>query len=300
MPSKADIHVHSKYSGLARLLFVRFPESISEPRDIVKHASGSGLSVVCVTDHNTIKGGVKAKAFEKEFPGIEVVVGEEVGTRDGEIIGLFLNEDIPRDLSAEETIERIRAQGGLAIAPHPFSMHVSALGLKVDKLDLDGLEVINAGHVEGFANRKAAEHSRSGRWARMGGSDSHALRTIGCAHTVFEGNSAEDLRKGVLGKRTSAAGDRQPMIDVIGWSMGVIAASDRVILRSLAGIKEEDDNPAWEKVEYMRLDKKLLALAGSYVYFLPPFPFVAEIVGEWRLRVMNSVPVHEENVGGLT
>ncbi len=299
MPSRADIHVHTKYSGLARLLFVRFPESISEPRDIVKQANQSGLSVVCVTDHNTVRGGVKAASFAKEFPGTEVVVGEEVGTRDGEIIGLFLNEDIPRDLSAEETVERIREQGGMAIAPHPFSMHVSALGLKVDKLDLDGLEVLNGGHVDGYANRKADEYSRSGRWARLGGSDSHALNTIGCAHTVFEGNSAEDFRREVLAKRTEAAGDRQQMVKVIGWSIGVIAASDRVILRSMVGIKETDDNPAWEKVEYMRLDKKLLALGGSFVYFLPPFPFIAEIVGEWRLRVMNSVPVHEENVGGL-
>ncbi len=299
MPSKADIHVHTKYSGLARLLFVRFPESISEPRDIVKQANRVGLGVVCVTDHNTIEGGVKAATFAKEFPGTEVVVGEEVGTRDGEVIGLFLNDDIPRDLSAEETIERIREQGGLAIAPHPFSMHVSALGLKVDALDLDGLEVLNAGHVDGFANKKAEKYSHSGKWARVGGSDSHVLNTIGCAYTAFEGSSAEDLRREIVAKRTDAAGQRQPMIKVIGWSMGVIAASDRVILRSLVGMKETDDNPAWEKVEYMRFDKKMLALAGSFVYFLPPLPFVAEIVGERRLRAMNSVPVHEENVGGL-
>jgi predicted metal-dependent phosphoesterase TrpH len=299
MPSRADVHVHTKYSGLARLLFVRFPESISEPRDIVKQANRNGLSVVCVTDHNTVKGGLKAAAFAKEFPGTEVVVGEEVGTKDGEVIGLFLNEDIPQGLSAEETIERIRGQGGLTIAPHPFSMHVSALGTKVDALDLDGLEVLNAGHVDGYANMKADQYSRSGRWARLGGSDSHVLNTIGCAQTVFQGNSAEDFRREILDKRTDAAGQRQPMIKVVGWSMGVIAASDRVILRSLVGIKETDDNPAWEKVEFMRFDKKLLALAGSFVYFLPPLPFIAEIVGEWRLRVMNSVPVHEENVGGL-
>ena len=65
-------------------------------------------------------------------------------TRDGEVIGLFLTEEIPMDLSAEETIARIRKQGGVVLAPHPYSGHVSAIGNLIETLDIDGIEVTMA------------------------------------------------------------------------------------------------------------------------------------------------------------
>jgi len=287
--------VHTKYSGLARIGFLRFPESTSEPRAVVKKANAVGLSVVCVTDHNSITGGVRAKAFEKEFPGTEVIVGEEVSTRDGEVIGLFLNEEIPRDLSVEESIERIRDQGGLAFAPHPFSRHVPALGLRVDRLDLDGLEVFNAGHVDGYANQKALDYSRSGRWAQVGGSDSHSIDTIGCAYTEFEGQTAEEFRREFLAKRTTANGVRMPLDKVIKWMVGVVYKSDVLILRSMLGLDggEDPDDAVVNKVKEIGTSKKMLALAGSVVFFTPPVPYLVELIGERVLKRRNSVPIHE-------
>ena len=287
--------MHTKYSGLARVGFLRFPESTSEPRAVVKKANAVGLSVVCVTDHNSITGGVKAKAFEKEFPGTEVIVGEEISTRDGEVIGLFLTEEIPRDLSAEESIERIRDQGGLAFAPHPFSRHVPALGLRVDHLDLDGLEVFNSGHVDGYANTKALEYSRSGKWAQVGGSDSHAIDTIGCAYTEFEGQTAEEFRREFLAKRTTANGVRMPLDKVIKWMVGVVFRSDVLILRSMLGLdgEEDPDDAVVNKVKEIGTSKKMLALAGSVVFFTPPVPYLVELIGERVVKKRNSVPIHE-------
>jgi predicted metal-dependent phosphoesterase TrpH len=260
MASRADIHVHSKYSGLARLGFLRFPESVNEPRDIVKQASLAGLNQVCVADHNTIHGGLKAKEHEKDFRSVEVIVGEEVSTRDGEILGLFLQEEVPKGLSAIETIERIRAQDGLVVSPHPFSKHVPALGLKVDLLNIDGLEVLNAGHVDGYANDKASQHAASGRWAQMGGSDSHSLNTIGCAYTEFEGSGAEEFRRQILAKKTRAGGKEMTLDQVVAWSMGVVFASDVLILRSmLGGILEKDAlDPVLNKVLEIGTSKRLL------------------------------------------
>jgi predicted metal-dependent phosphoesterase TrpH len=297
MASRADIHVHSKYSGLARLGLLRFPESVNEPRDIVKQANHAGLKVVCVTDHNTIYGGLKAKECEKDFPGTEVIVGEEISTRDGEIIGLFLQEEIPKGLNAIETIERIRAQDGIVISPHPFSKHVPALGLKVDMLNLDGLEVLNAGHVDGFANNKAAQHAASGKWALLGGSDSHSLNTIGCAYTEFEGNGAEDFRRQILSKKTRPGGKEMTMNQVVAWSMGVVFASDVLIIRSmLGGILEVDAlDPTLAKVQEIGTSKKIVALLGSLIYFTPPIPFLVGIVGERVVKRLNRVPVHEIN-----
>ncbi len=297
MASRADIHVHSKYSGLARLNFLRFPESVNEPRDIVKQANLAGLNLVCVTDHNTVLGGLKAKEYEKDFPGTQVIVGEEVSTRDGEILGLFLKEDVPKGLSAIETIERIRAQDGLVVSPHPFSKHVPALGLKVDLLSIDGLEVLNAGHVDGYANSKASQHAASGRWALLGGSDSHSLNTIGCAYTEFEGNGAEDFRRQILAKRTKPGGKEMTMSQVVAWSMGVVFVADVLILRSMLGriIEVDAQDPLLVKIKEIGTSKKIVALVGSMIYFTPPIPFLVGIVGERMVKRLNSVPVHEIN-----
>jgi hypothetical protein len=98
------------------------PKSVTPPEKMVETAIEKGLDVICVTDHNEIQGAWQAERCVRENNlEIEVVAGEEITSADGEVLGLFLQGCIPRDLSAEETIELIHDQGGLAVAPHPFS-----------------------------------------------------------------------------------------------------------------------------------------------------------------------------------
>jgi predicted metal-dependent phosphoesterase TrpH len=297
MESRADIHIHSKYSGLARLWFLRFPESVNEPEDIVKRAKAVGLDTVCVTDHNTIRGGTLAKKFAKDYDGVSVVVGEEISSQEGEIIGLFLNEDIPSGLSAAEVVDHIRSQGGLVVAPHPFSMHVPALGFEVDKLDIDGLEVFNAGHVDGYANNRAMEHSLSGKWARLAGSDSHSLATLGCAFTEFEGSGEEDLRKAIIKKSTVPHGSPMSVESGVKWTLEVVLESDRQIVRSLLGRqpKGDGDDPILKKVSELPGHKKIAALGASFFYIAPPIPYLVVMLGARRMRRINSVPIHDPN-----
>ena len=80
MNGKADLHTHTKYSGLSKVLFLQIPDSVSEPRDVVRAAEAKKLDVLCVTDHNSIRGGLEAG---KHARSVEVVVGEEVMTADG-------------------------------------------------------------------------------------------------------------------------------------------------------------------------------------------------------------------------
>jgi len=273
---KADTHVHTKYSGVHRMGPLRFPESVSDPADVVKAARSAGMNVVCITDHNSIAGARKANAASKRIEGIEVVMGEEVSTADGEVIALFIEDEIPAGLSAVETIARIRAQDGVVIAPHPFSLHCPCLGERIAELGVDGIEVLNGGHLDDYANPRAMKAAESGRFARMGGSDSHSLKTIGCAHTLFEGSTSEDLRREILAKRTSAGGNPMPLDNAIAWSVGVVIESDRLILRSFLGLdKEPTDDPIVWRVQRMKLGQKLGALFGSLVFFLPPVPYLA-------------------------
>ena len=150
---RADTHLHTEYSGFQKLGVIKFPESVVQPDKQVDKARENGMDVVCITDHDETHGAFLAERYARQkYDDIEVVVGEEVTTADGEIIGLFLTERIPDMLSVEETVDIIREQGGLVIAPHPFSFHVPGLKERILDLDIDGFEVINGGHPDKYTN----------------------------------------------------------------------------------------------------------------------------------------------------
>ncbi len=265
---------------------LRFPESVSDPAAVVRKAREEKIDVLCITDHNSTAGAAKAKEASRCVEGIEVVMGEEVTTADGEVLALFINETIPPGLSIEETLDRIRSQDGLAVAPHPFSLHCPCLGERINELDLDGIEVLNGGHIDDYSNARAQKEGESGRFARTGGSDSHYLPTVGMAYTTFEGGTAEELRRAILQKRTEPGGSVIPMDKAIAWSVSVVATSDLYILRSFLGMdKEPTDDPIVSRVQNMKMGQKLGALTGSLVYLLPPVPFVLGIVSQKMFRV---------------
>src|SRR5690242_4156882 len=105
----ADVHIHTSYS-----------DGQPSVRDVLAYASNcTSLDVIAITDHDTIEGALEAAILAPTYR-IQVIVGEEITSRQGHILGLFLRERVPPALSAEETVDAIHAQGGLAIAAHPF------------------------------------------------------------------------------------------------------------------------------------------------------------------------------------
>src|SRR5437660_314202 len=107
---RADLHVHSVWSDGAQ-----------RPETIVRFAADR-VDVVAITDHDEIRGALQARAFARDHAdlGVDVVVGEEISTVNGHLLGLYLEERVPPGLPALETIGLIHAQGGLAVAAHPF------------------------------------------------------------------------------------------------------------------------------------------------------------------------------------
>lgn len=199
--SKADLHIHSNHSdGVARI-----PEIL----DYVQHHTD--LKVIAITDHNTIEGALFAKSLEEMYD-IEVIVGEEITTRSGHVIGLFLTENIPAGMSVVETLAAINEQGGVAIIPHPFSNRGvfgpfgrSTFLDTVSDLAFHALEVYNSVPYLGWANRVAAKMFAGGHGvAATGGSDSHMLHSIGTGYTLFRGTTAEDLRTSIDNLETRA------------------------------------------------------------------------------------------------
>jgi len=173
---RADLHNHTHFS----------PDSILSPEYLVRRARERGIDVIAVTDHDTIEGGLRCRELAAdEAPELRVIVGEEVRTKDGEILGLFLTEEIPRDLSAEETVYRIHGQNALAGAPHPFDAFRS--GLKPEAMvdivgQLDFIEGLNARMMFSRHNQHAQQLAAEYGKPMTAASDAHSAREVGRAY----------------------------------------------------------------------------------------------------------------------
>jgi len=176
---RVDLHNHTYYS----------PDSILSPRRFVYEARRRGLDVVAVTDHNTIRGALAVRELSEK----PVIIGEEIKSTDGEILGLFLSEQVPKGLAASETIARIKEQGGLVGVPHPFDSLRSAL--KEDVMltligQIDFIEALNARMVFSTHNEKARDFAASHTLPTSAGSDAHSPWEVGRCYVEmprFEG-----------------------------------------------------------------------------------------------------------------
>ncbi len=279
----ADLHTHTCYSGFSKVFFIPYPESVTPPEVMVDAAVNKGMDVLCITDHNEIKGAWKAQRYVKANKlAIEVVAGEEIATAEGEILGLFLQERIAPGLSAVETIELIHDQGGLAVAPHPFSYRCPCLGRRVEQLKLEGIEVLNAAHRDAYVNRLALEEAGS-YFAHTGGSDAHSPRMLGDAYTIFPGRTANDLYRAILRKETEPGGGPAPLRHWILWNVGIAHGVARKLIASLRPGYIPDGDPL-ARIYRMRRHNKVIAMCSCMLFMVTPLPIVCGILGEGWLR----------------
>ena len=171
---RVDMHLHSMWSG----------DATTTPDELAAAVAETGIDVLCLTDHNTVNGALELA--ESGHLGCRVVVGEELRTSTGEIIGLFLTERLPFGLPPAEAVSRIRDQGGLVYIPHPFDpvrhcLNEDALyGLARDG-GIDAVEVFNAKTSLQSLNRRAAAFAEEFDLPAGAGSDAHEPSAIGAA-----------------------------------------------------------------------------------------------------------------------
>jgi glycosyltransferase involved in cell wall biosynthesis len=167
-----DLHMHTDHSH----------DCATPVEVLLATARDQGLGAIAVTDHNEISGALEAAEKGAEY-GVKVIVGEEVKTaRQGEVIGLFLQERIPRGLTLAETVDEIRRQGGLVYVPHPFDrLHaVPDYEHLLDVVgDIDAIEVYNPRVAIGSFNEEAARFAAKYRILRGAGSDAHVAQGLG-------------------------------------------------------------------------------------------------------------------------
>lgn len=215
---KADLHVHTRLS-----------DGGPSPEEVVAHVlRHTDLSAIAITDHNRLEGGLKVRDLAQRR-GLQVVVGEEVSTVDGHLLALFIEERIRPGLSVEETVAEVHAQGGLAIAAHPFDLMSHGLFGRharlwtpeaLLRLRLDGVEALNGSLVRQMANVRAGLFAQRFGLTAVGGSDAHHLAVIGRAHTRFPGRTAEDLRRAILTGTAEPSGQQWRWRQYLSWIPG--------------------------------------------------------------------------------
>lgn len=204
----ADMHVHSLYS-----------DGTASVREILDWVEGeTQLDVVAITDHERIDGALRAAEIHAAGDySFDLVVGEEVTTRRGHVLALFVSHRLPALRPLEETLHAIHAQGGIAIAAHPLAPLPLSVGrrslLRVRDhehrdVNFDAIELFNpsyAGRVRHGArlDLNAAELALPG----VGNSDGHLLRHIGTGYTSFPGASAADYRAAIEAATVTAEGE---------------------------------------------------------------------------------------------
>ncbi|GII31802.1 PHP domain-containing protein [Planotetraspora mira] len=170
---RVDCHVHTVESGDAVTTLDQLAERVAVHR----------IDVVCITDHNHLAG--TPERLSRAI-GARAVLGEEIRTRSGELIGLFLTERVPYVLPAREVVELIRAQGGIVCAPHPYDPLRAGVGADLDAMCdaglIDAVEVFNAKIADPEHNRAAVRTARAYGLPGTVGSDAHDPPGVGAAY----------------------------------------------------------------------------------------------------------------------
>jgi predicted metal-dependent phosphoesterase TrpH len=197
-----DPHIHSTYSS----------DSTASPRNIIKKAREIGLDAIAVADHNTIKGALATIEESKDFKDLVVVPAMEISSSKGHIVALGIKEDVEKGMSPEETVEKIRALGGIAVAAHPFVSYREGLCDNVKDLDIDAIETLNSRYVFGYSNWRAKNLAEKRSLPEIGASDAHFIGAIGSCVTELDADySYESIIDVILSGKTSVYGDRTPL-----------------------------------------------------------------------------------------
>jgi predicted metal-dependent phosphoesterase TrpH len=194
-----DFHCHTSISK----------DSLTTPGQLLVAMRRKRLDRVVVTDHNSISGALSAYSLDPE----RIIIGEEIMTTKGEILAAYVSKEIPRGLSPQESILRLREQGAFISVAHPFDSWRNGAWKMEDLLEItplvDAIEIFNARCTSRMDNQRAVDYARMHHLPGVAGSDAHAAFELGKARLVlpeFEG--AEGLRNVIA--QGEVSGDLSP------------------------------------------------------------------------------------------
>lgn len=211
MSLKAELHQHSRYSQHSD----RFLGADTTVENIAKTCKRKGISIFSITDHNTIDSHEEGKFYAKKY-GLIFLPGAEINTRQGHLLALGIHTLIPKNLSLNEAADAVHAQGGVAVAAHPFQIPFGCMwrfvGSHVDAIEGQHAYAIGNGLTNWVNNRFAHKPV-------IAGSDAHYLDEIGLVYTLFPDS--------VKNAATALAAIRENRITLGGANIGMLAAAAR-------------------------------------------------------------------------
>jgi len=197
-----DLHCHTKYSY----------DSNSKIEDLIIQAKKRGLDGIAITDHENNNGWKEALELGKKHNFL-IILGEEIKTTKGDVLGLFINQQVngykkdPRFV-----MEEIKKQGGLVVIPHPFHYGENFKDNLENYLDLiDAIEVFNARKPFSNPDKMALEFAKKNNLGMTAGSDSHYYKGVGYAHTEADVNNLEEFKEAIINKKTKTKGAKAPI-----------------------------------------------------------------------------------------
>ncbi len=210
-----DLHCHTSASF----------DSLAAPAAIVRAAAARGLTHLAITDHDRIDGALEAQArAREEAPNLTVLVGQEIKTTEGDLIGVFLEREIPPGLAPAEAIAAVREQGGLVGIAHPFDRFRGSLGrgelpaIEAIAGTVDWIETWNARLMVGDGNARAAQLAARLGIPGVAVSDAHTTLEVGIASTVLSGDlsTADGLRAALAGLTELVTGRASAVVRLLG------------------------------------------------------------------------------------
>lgn len=215
--SRADLHIHTIGS-----------DGLGTPAAVLEEtARRDDLGLIAITDHDDLTPALRARELHaRRGYRFGFVPGMEITTLEGHLLAIFIEERVPSFRPLAATLDRIHAQGGLAIIPHPLSPLTRSIGRhgiervqarRRDGVWFDGIELANPSPAGRFSAARARRLNREQlHLPEVGGSDAHYLPVIGSAFTQFPGTTADELRAAILAGTTRAALGRHVSLREIG------------------------------------------------------------------------------------
>jgi len=246
---RAELHSHTWYSFGTKIRV----EGLHSPEQMIRRASLLGLHALAITDHDTFRGAIEAERFGKKY-GVTIIKGEEITTdEDKHVIGLGLSEFIPRGKPFWDVLDAIRAQGGIAIAPHPFDINNKGVGKLA--LACDAIEVFNAINKDRLSNRKARKLALKYKKPMVAGSDAHCIEMLGYAKTkIFAEPDVDSILKAIKKGMTEIDATYVPVKVLKEWSLKRINYSYIAIMNYIYDNYSQPKKILYEKL--LKLTKK--------------------------------------------
>ncbi|MBA3795891.1 MAG: PHP domain-containing protein [Chloroflexi bacterium] len=236
---RADLHIHSLAS-----------DGVSSVVEILDAAEKRELDVIAITDHERIDAGMAAQQMAQDAGRhVQVIVGEEISTRGGHLLGLFLTERIKPWGSLKASVARVHEQGGIAIVahplvPYPLCARAGAIRSLLEEQDAlfhpDGIEAFNPTTAGMRWTRRVPRFVAETGRAAIGSSDAHRAADVGQAFTTFDGATPEELRAAIEARQTGWEGTFYPWRSQISMFRQQLRKNARAVRDDLGGKVRRD------------------------------------------------------------